>query len=117
MAPLHRCRFPSTDVAYPFANAGVDAFGPFFIVNGKRTEEHYSLIFSCLVTRGCRLEPCPALTTDSFIDAFRRFIARRGQPQYIRSDNGKNFDHQKTPSSCDGMTPQSTVRATLWRGM
>ena len=34
--------------------------------------------------------PCPALTTDSFINAFRRFIATRGQPHYIRSDNGKN---------------------------
>ena len=91
MAPLPRCRFPSPDTPYPFANSGVDAFGPFFIVNGKRTEKHYSLIFTCLVTRACHLEPCPALTTDSFINAFRRFIARRGQPQYIRSDNGKNF--------------------------
>ena len=91
MAPLPRCRFPSPDTPYPFANFGVDAFGPFFIVNGKRTEKHYSLIFTCLVTRACHLEPCPALTTDSFINAFRRFIARRRQPQYIRSDNGKNF--------------------------
>ena len=91
MAPLPRCRFPSPDTPYPFANSGVDAFGPFFIVNGKRTEKHYSLIFTCLVTRACHLEPCPALTTDSFINAFRRFIARKGQPQYIRSDNGKNF--------------------------
>ena len=91
MTPLHRCRFPSTDTPYPFANSGVDAFGPFFIVNGKRTEKDYSLIFTCLVTRACHLEPCPALTTDSFINAFRRFIARRGQPQYIRSDIGKNF--------------------------
>ena len=89
MAPLPRCRVPSTDTPYPFAKSGVDAFGPFFIVNGKRTEKHYSLIFTCLVTRACHLEPCPALTKDSFINAFRRFIARRGQPHYIGSDNGK----------------------------
>ena len=129
MAPLPRCQFPSTDVPYPFANAGVDAFGPFFVVNGKRTEKHYSLIFTCLVTRACHLQPpCPALTTDSFINAFRRIIARRGQLQYIRSDNGKNFicvrrELQETlkaairtssTSSCDGMAPQSIVRATLW---
>ena len=91
MAPLPRCRFASTDTPYPFANSGVDAFGPFFIFNGKRTEKNYSLIFTCLVTRACHLEPCPALTVDSFINAFRRFIARRGQPQYIRSDNGKKL--------------------------
>ena len=36
MAPLPRCRFLSTDTPYPFANSGFDAFGPFFIVNGKR---------------------------------------------------------------------------------
>ena len=91
MAPLPRCRFLSTYVPYPFANARVDAFGPFFVVNGKRTEKHYSLIFTCFVTCACHLEPCPALTTDTFINAFRGFIAIRGQPQYIRSDKGKNF--------------------------
>ena len=90
MAPLPRCQLLFTDTPYPFANSGGDAFGPIFMVNGKRTEKHYSLIFTCLVTRACHLEPCPALTTDSF-NAFRLFIARRGQPQYIRSDNGKNF--------------------------
>lgn len=31
------------------------------------------------------------LLTDSFIMALRRFIARRGSPQEIYSDNGINF--------------------------
>ena len=31
------------------------------------------------------------MTTGSFQNAFRRFIARRGQPRLLRSDNGKNF--------------------------
>ena len=91
MAPLPPCRFPSTNTPNLFANTGVDAFGPLFIINGKRTVKHYSLIFTCLVTGAFHLEPCPALTTDTFINAFRHFIARRGQPQNIRSDNGKIF--------------------------
>ena len=91
MALLLRCRFPATDTQFPLANYGVDAFGPFFIVNGKQTEKHYSLIFTCLIIRACHLEFCPASTTDSFINAFRRFIARRRQPQYICSNNGKTF--------------------------
>ena len=33
-----------------------------------------------------------SLATDSFINALRQFIARRRQPQCIRSDNGENFE-------------------------
>lgn len=32
-----------------------------------------------------------SLTTDSCINALRRFIARKGQVKEIRSDNGTNF--------------------------
>ena len=32
-----------------------------------------------------------SLETDSFINALRRFIARRGPPSDIYSDNGNNF--------------------------
>ena len=31
------------------------------------------------------------MTTDSFLNAFRRFIGRQGHPRLLRSDNGKNF--------------------------
>ena len=31
------------------------------------------------------------MDTESFINALRRFIARRGRPEVIRSDNGGNF--------------------------
>ena len=91
MAPLPSYRFPSTDQPFPFEKTGVDVFGPFFIVNGRKTDKHYGIIFNCLVTRACHLEPCPSLTTDSFLNAFRRFLARRGQPRLLRSDNGTNF--------------------------
>ena len=49
------------------------------------------IIFNSLVTRACHLEYCSSMTTDSFLNAFRRFIARRGHPRLLRSDNGKNF--------------------------
>ena len=91
MAPLPSYRFPSTDQPFLFEKTGVDVFGPFFIVNGRKTDKHYGIIFSCLVTRACHLEACPSLTSDSFLNAFRRFLARRGQPRLLRSDNGTNF--------------------------
>ena len=37
------------------------------------------------------IELASDLSTDSFINALRRFIARRGQPDEIFSDNGTNF--------------------------
>lgn len=37
------------------------------------------------------IEVASNLDTDSFIHALRRFVARRGQPKEIRSDNGTNF--------------------------
>ena len=46
---------------------------------------------TCLTTRVAHLEVALALSTDSFILALRRFIARRSQPKTIWCDNGTNF--------------------------
>ena len=47
--------------------------------------------FTCLSVRAIHLEVAHSLDTDSFINAMRRFITRRGQPEEVRSDNGGNF--------------------------
>ena len=44
-----------------------------------------------MTTRTIHLEIAEDLTTDSFILSLRRFIARRGNVERIRSDNGTNF--------------------------
>ena len=51
----------------------------------------YGVLFTCLAIRAVHVEVVHSLDTGSFIDALRRFIARRGQPKEIRSDNGSNF--------------------------
>ncbi|UYV77367.1 hypothetical protein LAZ67_15000707, partial [Cordylochernes scorpioides] len=38
-----------------------------------------------------RKQLCTSLTTETFIGAMRRFVARRGRPSTIYSDNGLNF--------------------------
>ena len=41
------------------------------------------------------------MTTDSFLNALRRFIGRRGHPRLLRSDNGKNFvGARREPQAC-----------------
>ena len=67
MAPLPACRFPTNSTHFPFTNGGVDFLDPFYIEDAKTgIAKHYSLIFTCLVTRCVHLEACPDLNTDSF---------------------------------------------------
>ena len=51
----------------------------------------YGCIFTCLNIRAVQIEVAYSLDTDSFINALRRFIARRGKPVLVRTDNGSNF--------------------------
>ena len=75
----------------PFTNVGVDFFGPFVVKIGRRQEKRYGVIFTCLTVRAVHIEVASSLSTDSFINALRRFISRRGPVRTMRSDNGTNF--------------------------
>ncbi|TKS69341.1 hypothetical protein D9C73_003405 [Collichthys lucidus] len=77
--------------APPFSYVGVDYFGPFDIKRGRSLVKRYGVIFTCLVIRAVHIEVASSLDTSSFINALRRFIARRGQVKELRSDNGTNF--------------------------
>ncbi|XP_062557114.1 uncharacterized protein LOC134221972 [Armigeres subalbatus] len=51
----------------------------------------YVAVFICLCTKAVHLELVSDLTTDRFIQALRRFSARRGKCEDLYSDNGTNF--------------------------
>lgn len=76
---------------HPFTHTGCDFFGPLYVKSGRSEVKRYGAIFTCLTTRAIHLELCENLTTDSCILAIRRFMARRGEPETILSDNGTNF--------------------------
>ena len=76
----------------PFQVLGVDYAGPIlYKINKKRDGKAYILLFACSLTRAIHLELLSSQTTEEFIKAFKRFIARRGRPQKVYSDNGKSF--------------------------
>ena len=75
----------------PFSYVGVDCFGPLEVRRGRSTVKRYGVLFTCMTMRAIHVEVAHSLDTDSFLNALRRFIARRGNPKQIRSDNGGNF--------------------------
>ncbi|CAK9813845.1 hypothetical protein ANTPLA_LOCUS8006 [Anthophora plagiata] len=79
----------------PFTNTGVDYCGPFFIKEKQHRNRNrvkvYIAVFVCLAVKAVHLELVSDLTSEAFIAALRRFIARRGFCVSIQSDNGTNF--------------------------
>ena len=77
--------------APPFTYSAVDYFGPFYIKEGRSERKRWGCLFTCCVTRAIHIEVSHTLTTDSFINAYRRFICRRGKIRQLRCDRGTNF--------------------------
>lgn len=79
----------------PFLHSGVDYAGPINIRTtkgrGHRSYKGYICLFVCMSTRALHLEVVSDMTTQSFLAAFRRFVARRGHCAKIWSDNGTTF--------------------------
>ncbi|XP_065076806.1 uncharacterized protein LOC135700266 [Ochlerotatus camptorhynchus] len=89
MGQLPRVRI--TPFLRPFTFVGIDYFGPYFVKVGRSSVKRWVAIFTCLTVRAIHLELVFSLTTDACKKAIRRFIARRGAPQEVYTDNGTNF--------------------------
>uniref|UniRef100_A0A1I7WA91 Integrase catalytic domain-containing protein n=1 Tax=Heterorhabditis bacteriophora TaxID=37862 RepID=A0A1I7WA91_HETBA len=76
----------------PFEHVGLDYFGPLTVTSRNLNDNKvYGCILTCTTTRLIHLEVVTDMTTESFINALRRFIARRGVPSTITSDNANTF--------------------------
>ena len=60
------------------------------IINGFTTKV-WGFVATCFATRAVHVEVVDSLSTKAFLEAFRRFTARRGLPSRCWSDNAKNF--------------------------
>jgi len=68
-------------VRYIYAMAGED------VLNESRLTSQYLYVWQLRRY----LEVVSDLSTDAFLNAFKRFISRRGRPANVYSDNGTNF--------------------------
>lgn len=82
-------------VSRPFFHCGVDYAGPFILRESKRrnarTHKAYLAVFVCFAIKAVHLEIVSDLTSDCFLAALKRFVARRGKPSCMYSDNGTTF--------------------------
>ena len=69
----------------------LDYFGPFEVKLLRRILKRWYCLFTCLTNRAVHIEVVKSLDTGSCLAAVTRFIARRGFPKMIISDNGTNF--------------------------
>jgi hypothetical protein len=88
MPPLPKLRVSEST---PFFRTGLDYLGPLFIKTEKDPKKVWICLFTCLVTRAVHLEMVEDMTTEEFLLAFRRFIAQRGTPEMVISDNALQF--------------------------
>ncbi|XP_058449077.1 uncharacterized protein LOC131429043 [Malaya genurostris] len=89
MSPLPRARLGA--FFRPFSFTGLDYFGPITIRVGRCNVKRWVALFTCLSIRAVHLEVVHSLSTESCKMAIRRFVARRGSPSEIYSDDATNF--------------------------
>lgn len=78
-----------------FTHTATDYAGPILISNrkgrGSQLIKSYIVVFVCLAVRAVHLELVTDLSSQGFIAALNRFIARRGKPATLYSDNGTMY--------------------------
>ncbi|XP_054713434.1 uncharacterized protein LOC129222896 [Uloborus diversus] len=85
VAPITKDRIRDASV---FEVVGIDLAGPSYLKDGKKV---WVCLFTCAAYRAVHFELVSDISTDTFLLALRRFVARRGRCTVIYCDNGTNF--------------------------
>ena len=76
----------------PFQVVGADYAGPVkYRVSRNREGKSYIVLHACSLSRALYLELTKPMETEEFISTLKQFIARKGRPEKIYSDNGQMF--------------------------
>lgn len=76
----------------PYQVIGVDYTGPIrYRISKQQEGKAHVLLYACSLTRGVYLDLLPNLEMAECLSSLKKFIARRGRPERIYSDNGRTF--------------------------
>lgn len=79
----------------PFVHTGTDYTGSINITLGKKrgvvSQKCYVVLFICMISKCVHCEIAVSLSTESFMNAFKRFLARRGAVSVVYSDGATNY--------------------------
>ena len=92
----------------PFTHRRVDMFGPFSIKERRSELKKYGELFTCMARRAVHIEVTHSLDAESFMQALRRFIARRASIRSLWFDSGTNFvgEEKELWKACLGQNPK-----------
>ena len=99
MATLPQFRLSETgERVTPYFHTGIDYGGPFITQQGrgKSRMKRWICLFTCMTYRAVHLEVVYSLTTESFLKALQRFIARNTRPAHLYMDNMTTFVKAET---------------------
>ena len=88
MAPLPKSKVTES---LAFEHTGLDYFGPLHIKQNKERKKAWVHIFTCITVRAIHFELVEDMTSEQSLLALRRFVACRGKPNEIISDNAPHF--------------------------
>ncbi|GBP37619.1 hypothetical protein EVAR_34656_1 [Eumeta japonica] len=101
----------------PFNCSAIYYFGPMIVTVGRRTEKRWGVLITCLTTRVVHLEIAAGLTPSSAILSLRRFIARRGTPTVMYSDNATNItkSDNELREAASEVEMYATAKRIVWK--
>ena len=81
-----------------YTYTGLDYLGPLYVKENSESVTHkvWVCLFTCLAVRAVQLELINDMSAEQFLLCLRRFIARRGKPKEIISDNASQFKLAKS---------------------
>ena len=120
---------PSRVIPTSFYQTGADFAGPIMVKRGytraRTLVKTYICVFICMATKAVHLEVVQDLSSDGFLATLRCFVARRGCPETLTTDNGTNFigaqmelkdlyDLLNTPKTQDAVDRYCTAQSIKW---